>query len=209
MTEVQQANVSRLQRAVDQPIPDDGHTVEDLVSFGWAPGQYFHRTCRACGEAFTGDKRASRCRACAVKALEAYRTRPRWQSGAAGLPNDRPVWAYFYQGNSMGEEPVLLVRGVVDEDGEDIKAEGETWPRHGYVVAWVETEERPPLTVGTVDAFVAALGDFKMSFGADHICEDWLHETALQAVVDGHPDAKAIAAAALKSRGLPFSRYYG
>lgn len=39
--------------------------------------------------------------------------------------------------------------------------------------------------------------------------EDWLHREALRAVADGHRDAEAIAAAALKSRELKFSRYYG
>ncbi|MGU3476918.1 hypothetical protein [Methylobacterium sp. D48H] len=202
-----EAVASKLQRAIDEPIPDDGHTVADLIPFGWAPGKYMGG-CRDCHEVFTGDKRSRRCRACAVKALDAYRTRPRWRSGPTGIPTDRPVWAYFYQGNSMSEEPVLFARGLVDEDGEGITVEGEAWPRSGHVVAWIETEERPPLTVESVDAFVAALGDFKLSFGADHICEDWLHEAALQAVVDGHAHAKAIAAAALKSRDLPFSRYY-
>lgn len=199
----------RLQRAVYKPIPDDGHTVEDLVPFGWAPGKYIYRACVDCGESFLAEKRSRRCRACAVKALEAHRTRPRWQSGAAGIPTDRPVWAYFYQGNSMGEEPVLFARGVVDEDGEGLKPEGETWPRSGHVIAWIETEERPSLTVEAVEAFVAALPDDRFSCGADHICEDWLHEAALQAIEDGHPDPVAIAAAALKSRSLSFSRYYG
>ncbi|SFU50280.1 MULTISPECIES: hypothetical protein [unclassified Methylobacterium] len=199
---------SKLQRAIDEPIPDDGHTVADLIPFGWAPGKYIGG-CRDCHEVFTGDKWSRRCRACAVKALEAYRARPRWQSGADGIPTDRPVWAFFYQGCSMSEEPVLLARGKVEEDGEEFTAEGETFLRYGHVIAWIEAQERPPLTVEAVESFVAALGDHKLSFGADHICEDWLHGTALQAVVDGHPDAVAIAAAALKSRDLPISRYYG
>ncbi|MCJ2075400.1 hypothetical protein MKK68_06965 [Methylobacterium sp. E-016] len=74
-----------------------------------------------------------------------------------------------------------------------------------------DVEERPSLSVEAVDAIVAALADQRViRWGcADHIVEDWLHREALRAVVDGHRDAQALAAAALKTSDLKFSRYYG
>ena len=68
--------VSSLERALREPIPDDGHSVEDLVPFGWAPGKYFYRACPDCGEGFTAERRSQRCRPCAVKALEAKKAKP-------------------------------------------------------------------------------------------------------------------------------------
>ncbi|MFF9550870.1 hypothetical protein [Methylobacterium fujisawaense] len=192
--------------------PDDGYTVEDLVSHGWAPGDYIG-PCRECREFFVAAKRSRRCRPCAVKSLEAYRNRPTWRSGHDGIPTDRPVWAYFYVGTSIDEGPVLLLRGVSDEDGEEftVDYEGRPWDRDGHVVCWIDVEERPSLSVEAVDAIVAAMGAWALYYsgGGDHIVEDWLHREALRAVADGHRDAPAIAAAALKSRELKFSRYYG
>lgn len=192
--------------------PDDGYSVEDLVPHGWAPGGYLGH-CQDCEEVFVGDKRCRRCRACAIKALEAYRNRPRWQSGHKGIPTDRPVWAYFFESGSVEDEPVMLQRGVSDWDGEVFTVQHERvgdWDRYGHVVCWIEVEERPSLSDEVVDAIVVALSgaDIHWSCG-DHIVEDWLHREALQAVADGHRDAPAIAAAALKSRELKFSRYYG
>jgi hypothetical protein len=192
---------------------DDGYTVEDLVPHGWAPGGYLG-PCRDCGETFVAAKRSWRCRPCAVEALVAYRNRPRWQSGHKGIPTDRPVWAYFYVGRSSDEDAVLLLRGVSDEDGERFTAvwnpDGDEWPEFGNVVCWIDVEERPSLSVEAVDAIVVALSGAGIHWSCgDHIVEDWLHREALRAVVDGHRDAAAIAAAALKSRELSFSRYYG
>ncbi|MGE8128484.1 hypothetical protein ACQKQD_16035 [Methylobacterium sp. NPDC080182] len=192
--------------------PDDGYTVEDLVPHGWAPGEYVG-PCRECSEVFVAAKRSRRCRPCAVKSLEAYRNRPTWQSGHKGIPTDRPVWAYFF--DSGGEdEHVTLLRGVSEVDGEVFSAEcnpdGDEWPRFGHVVCWIDFEERPSLSVEAVDAIVVALSEAGIHWSCgDHIVEDWLHREALRAVVDGHRDAPAIAAAALKSRELKFSRYYG
>ena len=38
---------------------------QHLMDFGYAPGEYWHRTCIGCGEEFMGDKRAVSCRKCA------------------------------------------------------------------------------------------------------------------------------------------------
>ncbi|ACB27260.1 hypothetical protein [Methylobacterium radiotolerans] len=88
--------------------------------------------------------------------------------------------------------------------------EGEDWPADfglGNVICWIDVEECPELTAEAVGDIVESLPNL---FGClDHIVEDWLHLLALQAVADGHRDARAIAAAALKSRELTFSRYYG
>lgn len=61
---------------MNPPIPDDGHTVDDLIPFGWAPGKYWFRSCRICASGFVGDKRCRCCRPCAVKALEVERAKP-------------------------------------------------------------------------------------------------------------------------------------
>ncbi|WP_437871139.1 hypothetical protein ACSD7O_19425 [Methylorubrum extorquens] len=203
---------SSLTRAMSAPIPDDGYSTGDLVPHGWAPGGYLCRACPDCGEGYSGDKRCRRCRACAVKSLEARRDRPQWQSGHKGIPTDRQVWAYFYVGTS-DEDDVLLLRGVSGEDGEvfTVEHEGKPWGRDGHVVCWIDVEERPTLSVEAVEAAVASLGTraFYYSGGVDHAVEDWLHREVLRAVADGHQDAPAIAAAALKSRELKFSRYCG
>jgi len=190
---------------------DDGCSVEDLVPFGWAPGGHLHH-CKECVVIFVGDKRSRRSRTCAVKAMEAYRNRPRWQSGHKGIPTDWQVWAYFYVGTSIDEDLVLLLRGVSDGDGErfTVDYEGRPWDRDGHVVCWIDVEERPSLSVEAVEAIVVALSGAGIHWSCgDHIVEDWLHREALRAVADGHRDASAIAAAALKSRELKFSRYYG
>ncbi|MCJ2040963.1 hypothetical protein MKK55_18710 [Methylobacterium sp. J-059] len=193
--------------------PDDGYSIEDLRGHGWAPGGYLGH-CQDCVEVFVGDKRCRRCRPCAIKSLEAYRNRPTWQSGHRGIPPDRPVWAYFYESGSGEDEDVMLLHGISDEGGEVFTVQHERvrdWDRYGKIVCWIDVEECPALSVEAVDAIVAALADQRGIYWgcADHIVEDWLHRAALQAVVDGHRDAAGIAAAALKSRELKFSRYYG
>ncbi|WP_156311682.1 hypothetical protein [Methylobacterium platani] len=144
--------------------------------------------------------------------LQAAPAKPNWQSGHQGIPTDRPVWAIFFESGSGEDEDVMLLRGVSDEDGEvfTVQHKGD-WDRYGHVVCWIDVEERPPFSVEAVDAIVAALANQSgIHWGcADHIVEDWLHREALRAVVDGNRDAPAIAAAALKSREIRFSRYYG
>ena len=197
--------VSSFSRAMNAPIPDDGNTVDDLVPFGWAPGQYFCRACSDCGEGYCGDKRCRRCRACAVKAMEAYRNRPTWQSGPGGLPEDRDVWVWKY---SPDTRCVELQHGR-DVDGE-FMLQGEDWPDDfglENVICWIDAEDAPELSAEAVDAIVKRIPG--MSGCLDHIVEDWLHWFALRAVVDRHRDAQAISAAALKTRDLKFSRYYG
>jgi len=135
-----------------------------------------------------------------------------WNTGHKDIPTDRPVWAYVYVGTSSDEEPVLLLRGVSDGDGGGftIDYEGRPWDRDGHVISWIDVEQRPTLSVEAVDAIAAALIDYSIHwYCIDHIVEDWLHREALWAVVDGHPDAQAIAADALRTRELKFSRYYG
>lgn len=185
--------------------PDDGYSAEDLVPHGWAPGGYMGR-CQDCKEVHVGcDKRCRRCRPCAVTSLKAYRNRPTWQTSHRGLPTDRDVWAWRYSPDTGAVE---LQRGR-DVDGDFMVAGEEWWAAYGVgnVICWIDGEECPELSVEAVGAIVASLPD--LSGCLDHIVEDWLHWFALQAVVDGHRDAPAIAAAALKSRDLKFSRYYG
>ncbi len=126
-----------------------------------------------------------------------------WNIGHASIPSDRDISAYVYSYEACD---IIMVRGHGD-DG-DFIMEGEDWPGHclGNVVAWFDGGPAAELTVDLVQAIVAKLTS--LSGSMDHIVEDWLHRTALKAVVDGHPDARAIAAAALKSRELKFSRYY-
>lgn len=203
--------VSSFSRAMNTPIPDDGNSVDDVRPFGWAPGEYFCRACSDCGEGYCGDKRCRRCRACAVKAMEAYRNRPTWQSGHKGIPTDRPVWAYFYEGGSTEGDDVTLVRGVAKLDGDVFTVDDDGGSDlYGHVVSWIDVEERPVLSVEAVDAIVVAIAEAGIHWScADHIVEDWLHRFALRAVADGHREAPAIAAAALKTRELTFSRYCG
>ncbi|MET7244134.1 hypothetical protein ABZT49_12260 [Methylobacterium sp. EM32] len=201
---------TNLTRVIYAPIPDDAFADVDLRPFGWAPGGYFGRGCLDCSEGFSGDKRCRRCRACAIKALVAHRDRPRWQSGHEGIPTDRPVWAYFYDNGSGDGQDVTLLRGVSDEDGETftVDYEGRPWERDGHIVCWIDAQERPSLSVEAVEAILAVLPSEAFDLCLGHVVEDWLHREALRAVVDGHRDAPAIAAAALKSRELKFSRYY-
>ena len=86
-----------------------------------------------------------------------------------------------------------------------------SWERDGHVVCWIDVDDQPLFSVEAVDAIVPALDTrvFYYSGGGDHVVEDWLHRFALQAVAGGHRDAPAIAAAALKTRELKFSRCYG
>jgi hypothetical protein len=54
------SDLSKTDRSIIDP--------KELVSFGWAPGGYFGRSCVDCGENADGDKRCWRCRSCAEKA---------------------------------------------------------------------------------------------------------------------------------------------
>lgn len=96
-------------RLMNPPVPDDGYTVADLIPFGWAPGNYWFRACRDCGDEYTGDKRCRRCRPCAVKAFEVERAEPVpilhtefwWiTSKAWGLPEPIPARVTFKDGTA-------------------------------------------------------------------------------------------------------------
>lgn len=64
----------------------------------------------------------------------------------------------------------------------------------------------------TLDDVKARLAEIAESAKDDdesaHACEDDLHQDVLQAIADGHPDAAALAAEALKSVQITFYRWY-
>ncbi|GEP08906.1 hypothetical protein [Methylobacterium gnaphalii] len=62
----------------------DGYTDADLASHGWSPGLYSLRG-RDCRERAIGDKRAIRCRPCAVSVLRLAEAYPP-SAEAAGAP---------------------------------------------------------------------------------------------------------------------------
>jgi hypothetical protein len=130
-----------------------------------------------------------------------------WKAGHEGMPPDRDVWAFIY--DHEHEEDVQLVRGCAD--GRDfvlaVKGDDDPWYETGHVICWFDGEERPSFSVAVVKAIVASLAELERT-GLGHVVEDWLHREALRAVVAGHPDAQAIAAAALESRTVKFTRYY-
>jgi hypothetical protein len=128
---------------------------------------------------------------------------PAWKAGLDGMPTDRDVWAFLpiYD----GEDEVELIRGrangrwfdLADGDDRDVVR----------IICWIDTVERPGFSLALVKAGVAAMERLERH-GHGHAVEDWLHRESLRAVVAGHPDAQAIAAAALESREVKFTRYY-
>lgn len=86
-----------MQSALNELIPDDGYTVDDLHPFGWAPGEYMG-SCRTCGDRRIAAKRAPCCRPCAVKAFEAERAEAanphpiRQRAESLGLKARRATW---------------------------------------------------------------------------------------------------------------------
>lgn len=128
-----------------------------------------------------------------------------WNAGPVGMPTDRDVWAYVMEWE--GDEVVSLLHGR--RQGSEFLLAGEDWAYHQVenVMAWVDVEERPVFSLALVRAGIADLERLERH-GNGHAAEDWLHREALRAVVAGHPDAQAIAAAALESRAVKFTRYY-
>lgn len=66
----------------------------------------------------------------------------------------------------------------------------------------------PMHDVPLFEALLEALKSGRHWCERDHMIEDWMHRMALRLVVDGCEGAKEIAALALKTRELDFSRYY-
>ncbi|WP_342112070.1 hypothetical protein [Methylobacterium sp. SI9] len=108
---------------------------------------------------------------------------PAWKAGSTGIPSDRDVWAYIH---NHGTRDIELLRGRDDQG--DFMPPGEDWTdlHTGSVVCWLDAEEQPSFGVATVRAGIEAL----------------------RAVAAHHPDAHGIAAAALESRTVKFTRYY-
>ena len=130
---------------------------------------------------------------------------PSWKAGHEGMPTDRDVWAYVYAHDT--EDDIELARGRAARS--DFKLAGDEWEYREIkdAACWIDTDERPAFSIEVVRAAIAALADLERT-GQGHVFEDWLHREALRAVVAGHPDAQAIAAAALDSRAVKFTRYY-
>jgi hypothetical protein len=89
--DAQAARIRELEAAQQEPP----HRFGDLRDFGYAPGGYWHRHCRACQKEFTGDKRAWNCRPCAEAAEfdAAAPTSPKeWPKAAAtgGVAPEEP-----------------------------------------------------------------------------------------------------------------------
>lgn len=71
-----------------------------------------------------------------------------------------------------------------------------------------EQQAAPTLTVEDV---ARALADIAAKAGDDesaHGMEDGLHKRVLRAVAAGHPDARVLAAAALRTGDIDFCRWY-
>ncbi|GBU19237.1 MULTISPECIES: hypothetical protein [unclassified Methylobacterium] len=133
---------------------------------------------------------------------------PAWQAGPDGVPADRDVWAYVY--NTYDKEDIVLIRGRYDARFREFEPAGSKGSLSTSVLAWIDTEEQPAFGIEAVRACIASLQPLSDNCHDEiaHMAEDWLHREALRAVVAGHPDAQAIAAAALESRAVKFTRYY-
>lgn len=133
---------------------------------------------------------------------------PAWKAGPDGVPADRDVWAYVYDYHH--EEDVALLRGRYDGQFREFKPAGTKGSLTTSVLAWIDTDEQPAFGIEAVRACIASLAPLADNCHDEiaHVAEDWLHREALRAVVFGHPDAKAIAEAALESRQVMFTRYY-
>ncbi len=131
---------------------------------------------------------------------------PAWKADIDGVPTDRDVWAYLavYDGGGRGRadprprrRPQVRPRRQRRVDDRDV----------ANIICWIEVKDRPAFSLAVAKATVTALERLER-LGNGHAVEDWLHREALRAVVAGHPDAQAIAAAALESRAVKFTRYY-
>ncbi|KQO89455.1 hypothetical protein [Methylorubrum sp. SL192] len=122
------------------------------------------------------------------------------------MPADRDVWAYLY--HYRDDEDFGLLRGRYDAEFREFWWAGGSLTTS--VLAWVDTEEQPAFCIEAVRACIASLQPLVDNCDDEiaHMAEDWLHREVLRAVVAGHPDAQAIAAAALESRAVKFTRYY-
>lgn len=131
---------------------------------------------------------------------------PAWKADIDGVPTDRDVWAYLAVYD--GEDEVELIRGRVDGRRFDL-AGSDGWDDRDVanIICWIEVKDRPAFSLAVAKATATALERLER-LGNGHAVEDWLHREALRAVVAGHPDAQAIAAAALESRAVKFTRYY-
>lgn len=63
------------------------------------------------------------------------------------------------------------------------------------------------MTVDDVKAAIAKIIEISWDDEAAHSGEDALHRNVLQAIADGHPEPAALAAEALKSVQITFSRW--
>lgn len=119
-----------------------------------------------------------------------------------GLPENVTVWAFV---RSHCDEDFGIATGVWD--GDRITVEG---TNHVFydddIIVW---SGAPMHDVPLYEALLEALKSGRHWCERDHMIEDWMHRMALRLVVDGAEGAKEIAALALKTRELEFSRYYG
>lgn len=77
--------------------------------------------------------------------------------------------------------------------------------RDDDIIVW---SGAPMHDVPLYEALIEALKSGRHWCERDHMIEDWMHRMALRIVVDGAENAREIAALALKTRELDFSRYY-
>lgn len=143
-----------------------------------------------------------------VEDLEAAKVGLSWKAGHERMPPDRDVWAYIYHYDD--DEDVVLLRGRFDVRFREFEPAGTKGSLTTSVLAWVDAGEQPAFCIEAVRACIASLEPLVEDCHDEiaHMAEDWLHREALRAVVAGHPDAQAIAAAALESRKVKFTRYY-
>lgn len=69
---------------------------------GYAPGDYWHRACSACGDGFDGDKYSWHCLPCAVRAANAEMERLRGERTLAAMSQKERAGIVREIANSVG-----------------------------------------------------------------------------------------------------------
>lgn len=122
------------------------------------------------------------------------------------MPKETPIWVFA---RTHDDEDFVCLAGQWDgsrfwpwsssKPHDDLKMQSD-------IILWSEV---PFEKAGLYEALLEALRSGEHWCERDHMIEDWMHRTALRLVVDGADGAIEIAALALKSREIDFSRYYG
>lgn len=118
------------------------------------------------------------------------------------LPENVRIWVFA----RVDMHPDDFGMADVIYDGHSLSLDDKRWAFYAEdVILWSGSpiEDVPPF-----EALLEVLKSGRHSCGLDHRIEDRMHRMALRLVVDDASNAKEIAALALKTRELDFTRYY-